>query len=444
MMTKDPKHMTAWQAWTYLVDKSRITKSVSHQINEALKAWEAHTADPIISAITASTLKEFRAQGRKAGLALSTIHMYERKVVRLVRAFRPLDLPRRGEVLTEDGQLTIREAFVKFYAPASPGMARRTVQKRKHDFNWWERFTSNPPVAKISTEVFDEVRKNGLAAGLSPVTIECIVSDMLTILRHLHHTKILSECPWAGRRLKRRPGLKPTPTIEDLAKVYALCGKVSWPVYVRRLNGHCPHGRFTGPARIAAAVQWWQALFALSYFTGLRRGDLLSLKWDEVQDGWIRRTMGKTGFAVEIPIHPVLQQHLDKLPTRERTHVLGYCGSFKQIRREMHKLSDAAGVRQINVQSLRRLAAQSWERARAGCGGLLIGHQYRGNGADRYYLDPKQALVEAVPNLAIPEGMGPQPTKPAPSVNALDVLRGLGRDELVKLLSELLLERQTA
>ncbi len=390
-----------------------------------------HTADPIISAISASTLKEFRAQGRKSGLAPATIRIYEQRVVRLVRIFRPLDLPGRRDLLTEDGQLTIREAFVKFYLPASPGMARRTVQKRKHDFNWWERFTSNPPVGSIGTEVFDEVRKNGLAAGLSPVTIECIVSDMLTILRHLHRTKILSECPWAGRRLKRRPRLKPTPSVQDLEKVYALCRIVTWPVHVRRLNPRCPHGRFTGPARIAAAVQWWKGLFALSYFTGLRRGDLLSLKWDDVQDGWIRRTMGKTGFAVEIPIHPVLQQHLDRLPTKERPHVLGYGGSFKQIRREMHKLSAAAGVRPINVQSLRRLAAQSWARARAGCGGLLIGHQYRGNGADRYYLDPKQALVEALPNLAIPEGMGPQPSKPAPSVNALDVLRGLGRGSLV-------------
>jgi hypothetical protein len=48
-------------------------------------------------------------------------------------------------------------------------------------------------------------------------------------------------------------------------------------------------------------------------------------------------------------------------------------------------------------------------------------------------------LVEALPNLAIPEGMRPRnPGQTLPRVNALDVLRGLGKDELVKLLSELL------
>jgi hypothetical protein len=74
-----------------------------------------------------------------------------------------------------------------------------------------------------------------------------------------------------------------------------------------------------------------------------------------------------------------------------------------------------------------------------------LGHQYRT--VDKFYLDPVCALQWALPNLAIPEGMGAR--KPCQnsdnllenspkSSNALDVLRGLGRDELVKLLSELL------
>jgi hypothetical protein len=84
------------------------------------------------------------------------------------------------------------------------------------------------------------------------------------------------------------------------------------------------------------------------------------------------------------------------------------------------------------------LSAQQFEKARAGAGGLVLGHQYRS--VDRFYLDPVAALVEALPNLAVPKGMGPQPAKAAPSVNALDVLRGLSRDELVKLLGQLLAE----
>ena len=150
-------------------------------------------------------------------------------------------------------------------------MARCSVQKYKHHFNWLERFTSNPPVSRIDSTTFDEYRRQALAAGLSATSIEGMISDVLSVLRHLHRMKVIPECPWAGKRLKRRPQLKPTPSIDDLAKVYALCDTVRWPVHVRRLNPHCPHGRFKGPERIAAAVQWWKGLLALSYFTALRR-----------------------------------------------------------------------------------------------------------------------------------------------------------------------------
>lgn len=63
--SRDPKHLTVWQAWTYLVDKSRMTKSVRQHREDALKVWERRTADPIIAAISPTTLKEFRA-GQKS------------------------------------------------------------------------------------------------------------------------------------------------------------------------------------------------------------------------------------------------------------------------------------------------------------------------------------------------------------------------------------------
>jgi integrase len=342
--------------------------------------------------------------------------------------------------------MTIREAFESRYLPSSPGMTRRTIQKLRHDWNWFERFTGNPPVNLIGPSTFDQLRRNALEAGLSPVSIESVVSDVLSVLRHLVRIEELKALPWSGKRLKRRPQLKPTPSIEDLGKVYALCRTVRWPVHVRRLNPHCPHGRFKGPERIAAAVQWWKTLFALGYFTALRRSDLLTLRWDEIEGGWIRRKMVKTGFTIEIPVHPVLQTHLDALPTKERPCVLGYVGSYKQIRGEMKSLAAAAGVKPFSLQAVRRLSAQQFERARGGTGGLILGHQYRT--VDKFYLDPVCALQWALPNLAVPEGMGPTGSNgvnaKASKPDALDVLRQLGREELAKLLGELLTERATA
>jgi integrase len=442
-VARDPKHLTVWQAWTYLVDKSRLAKSVRRTTEDALKIWERFSADPILSAVSLSTLKQFRELGRKAGLSDVTMRTHQQRVVKIIRQFRPLELPGRGDITTEDKQLTIREAFAKFYVPAAAGLSPATHRKRKHDFNWWERFTpDNPPIGKIDTEVFDEVRRKGLEAGLSNVTIESLISDVLTVLRHLHHTKILSEVPWAGKRLKRRPVLKPTPSIDALSKVYAVVPHVTWPVYKRRLI--CPHGKFTRAQRVDRAITWWKGLFALAYFSGLRRKDLLTLKWDEVQDGWIRRRMEKTQFTVEIPIHPCLKTHLDDLRTKDGPEVLGYLTSFKQIRREMHALAAIAGVNPLllNIQALRRLSAQQFEEARPGAGGLLLGHVYRT--VDRHYLNPTKALEQAIPRLLVPKGMGEQPALPEePSTAAtpsalLQALQGIGREELAKLLVQAL------
>ncbi|HET6324813.1 MAG TPA: hypothetical protein VFG04_08940 [Planctomycetaceae bacterium] len=436
------KDLTVWQAWTQRVKKSRYSPRTVLRTDVAIRAWEKYTADPTIGAISPSTFILFRDRSASDGAGVRTIGLHCRLIAHIVRTFRPLPrLPHQNVKASPDATLTIREAFAKFYP--SQDLSPRTVRKFRHHFNWWERFTANKAIGLIETADFEEARAKALADGLSPVTSEGIVSDIATVLKYLSRIKILPSMPWVGKRLKRRPQLKPTPTIGELAKVYAQCRTVCWPAHHRRLVS--PNGKFSGSKRIAAAEDWWRGLLALAYFTALRRGDLLTLRWDEIENGWIRRKMAKTGFLVEIPIHPCLQTHLDALPRKKNSpYLLGYGGSLKQIRGQMRELAAAAGVRPfLGVQSLRRLSAQQYEKARPGAGGLVLGHRYR-NSADRSYLNPSAALVEALPNLAIPEGMGPQPTKPTPSVNALDVLRGLGRNELVKLLGELLGDRVTA
>lgn len=61
------------------------------------------------------------------------------------------------------------------------------------------------------------------------------------------------------------------------------------------------------------------ALFVLGMGTGLREGDICTLRWQEVDlaGGWITRRMSKTGKLVRIPIMPSLRAFLDQaLATR--------------------------------------------------------------------------------------------------------------------------------
>jgi integrase len=53
-----------------------------------------------------------------------------------------------------------------------------------------------------------------------------------------------------------------------------------------------------------ARYQWLKPLFVVALETGLRKVDLLALRWDSVNlaDGWIRVRMEKTGLEAVIPI----------------------------------------------------------------------------------------------------------------------------------------------
>lgn len=47
----------------------------------------------------------------------------------------------------------------------------------------------------------------------------------------------------------------------------------------------------------------------------LRRADVLSLRWEDLDGGWIRRRTQKTGEAVSVPLHPELLAFLE--PAKE-------------------------------------------------------------------------------------------------------------------------------
>ncbi len=55
---------------------------------------------------------------------------------------------------------------------------------------------------------------------------------------------------------------------------------------------------------------------AIGFFTAQRLSDVLDLKWDQIDNGVIKLTQRKTGRELIIPIHPELQDILDKIEVR--------------------------------------------------------------------------------------------------------------------------------
>jgi integrase len=62
------------------------------------------------------------------------------------------------------------------------------------------------------------------------------------------------------------------------------------------------HKALTGPSRIA---------FMLALYTGQRKGDVLAMRWSDIQDGFIHVVQSKTKAKLAIPLHPALADELE-------------------------------------------------------------------------------------------------------------------------------------
>lgn len=114
---------------------------------------------------------------------------------------------------------------------------------------------------------------------------------------------------------------------------------------------------------LSEATLDWKTAILLGYYTGARLGDVISLRWDNVdlERGVIFFLQGKTGKKIEVPIHPDLEAHLLSIAgdnphgflCRELSKIplAGGTGLSQQFGR----LMEQTGVGQNKVQvSLRR------------------------------------------------------------------------------------------
>lgn len=112
------------------------------------------------------------------------------------------------------------------------------------------------------------------------------------------------------------------------------------------------------------APEPWHTAVLIAWHTGLRERDVAALRWDQIRDGTILTTPGKTarfGRSVQIPVHPQLAAALDELP-RVSDYVLGAWLKSGQVqsqhRRQFALILASAGIASnqdgiVNFNSLR-------------------------------------------------------------------------------------------
>jgi integrase len=367
MMTRS---MTLRRVYLKRYNRAALSDHSQEDYRYTLNLWEKHTSDPTISKITDLMMADFRAKLLESGLSYSTVDRTRRILEAIFRCIAPPELgnpngsgelrrvprmepcPRTntprvveraladdpGPLPADPKKYTFRQATAALYVPESPEISPRTVQKLRHQANRWERLTRNPGIEAIGRADFIAFRQACLDLGLSAATIEGTISDVLTVIGHCVDTGVLDRVPGPGKRVKRRPILRETPSLESFAKVYSAAESVTWPVTLRR-------SRNSG--RIRHAVQWWQGLLCASYLTGLRSSDLLTMTWAEVKADRIVRRMRKTGFEIQIPAHPVLMTHLAALHRETDPQpddpIFGHLKAHKQLRQQLGALCLSQG-----------------------------------------------------------------------------------------------------
>lgn len=112
------------------------------------------------------------------------------------------------------------------------------------------------------------------------------------------------------------------------------------------------------------APEPWHTAVLIAWHTGLRERDVAALRWDQIHDGTILTTPGKTsrfGRSVQIPVHPQLASALADLP-RVSDYVLGAWLKRGQVqsqhRRQFALILASAGITSnqdgiVNFNSLR-------------------------------------------------------------------------------------------
>jgi hypothetical protein len=165
----------------------------------------------------------------------------------------------------------------------------------------------------------------------------------------------------------------------------------------------CQHATY--PKRGVIAADIWRAFVVLAYFTGMRKGDLLTLSPDAInfERGTITFRASKTWKESEFALHPVLAEHLRIIWSDSNSRILrGLRRKSGTFYREWRRIAALAGIPYFTPHDIRRTAASEVERIQKGLGRQFLQHAGEGV-SELHYLNAGQELDEAILAMRFPE-----------------------------------------
>ncbi len=171
-------------------------------------------------------------------------------------------------------------------------------------------------VRTIDSGTIDDFKRKRLAgdgerAPVSPATINRELRYVRHALKRAKRWKVINDVPTFefARHVEKMPTFVPP---EHFAGIYAACDAAKRPKRIPNV----------------AAGDWWRALIVFAYMSGWRVGQLLALKWSDVDldagtaISQAEHNKGKRDCF--IPLHKIVVEHLRKIQTFGQTHVFAW------------------------------------------------------------------------------------------------------------------------
>jgi len=300
--------------------------------------------------------------------------------------------------LTEFVETYYKQTRQATLAPASLRLLATTLK-------YWRSFTGDPPLVDVTNATLAHFRD--CLTQLPGIKGNTTLSPN-TVRRHLRYVQALLDlagpprprCRDAAGLLERVPYAKPprvrysepkTVTPDQLSALYQAAETMTIP--------RIPH---------VTPADWWRTLLVAAFNTGLRRGALLSLRWDWVN--WNLRELAippegtKTGRGQTLHLNATTLAHLLRI-RGPRELVFPWPYDQSTISHKFQELQEIAGIpkaERFGLHAIRKTLATALWATSPQAAQIQLGHTGLGT-TQRFYVQGHQLLADALDRLPQPE-----------------------------------------
>jgi integrase len=214
------------------------------------------------------------------------------------------------------------------------------------------------PIADVNCEIVNRFLMALQTIGTKPQTVDGYRRAIMCVWSEAYQLRLNDNPPLRVRKIRKPYQPVEGFTIADIQSLLA---------HTETLKGYLPNG--------VRRSDFWQCAIHSAYGTALRRGDLLSVKKNQIRlDGVAQVVQHKTGFPVWVQFPPEALAAMKRMPV-EIEEACPWPHHENALSRQFRALLKAAGVRDGQFRWLRRSGPSYADAIRPGDGSKMLGHR---------------------------------------------------------------------